>query len=63
MTLIKWINRPPLFDDVNNWFAYGTENELCLSDFDVILMRKDPPFDMEYIYASRSVKPYSYMYS
>ena len=39
-------------DDVRNWFAYGTENELCLSDFDVILMRKDPPFDMEYIYAT-----------
>ena len=39
-------------DDEKNWFAYGTENELCLSDFDVILMRKDPPFDMEYIYAT-----------
>ena len=39
-------------DDVKNWFAYGAENEFCLSDFDVILMRKDPPFDMEYIYAT-----------
>ena len=39
-------------DDVKNWFAYETENEFCLSDFDVILMRKDPPFDMEYIYAT-----------
>jgi glutathione synthase len=39
-------------DDEKNWFAYGTENEFCLSDFDVILMRKDPPFDMEYIYAT-----------
>ena len=39
-------------DDVKNWFAYGIENEFCLSDFDVILMRKDPPFDMEYIYAT-----------
>ncbi len=39
-------------DDVKNWFVYGTENEFCLSDFDVILMRKDPPFDMEYIYAT-----------
>ena len=39
-------------DDIKNWFAYGTENEFCLSDFDVILMRKDPPFDMEYIYAT-----------
>ena len=36
-------------DDIENWFSYGIENEFCLSDFVVILMRKDPPFDMEYI--------------
>ena len=39
-------------DDSNSWFTYGAENEHCLSDFDVILMRKDPPFDMEYIYST-----------
>ena len=39
-------------DDINSWFNYGTENEFCLNDFDVILMRKDPPFDMEYIYST-----------
>ena len=39
-------------DDENSWFTYGSENEYCLSDFDVILMRKDPPFDMEYIYST-----------
>ena len=39
-------------DDANSWFTYGAENEHCLSDFDVILMRKDPPFDMEYIYST-----------
>jgi len=39
-------------DDIENWFSYGIENEFCLSDFDVILMRKDPPFDMEYIYVT-----------
>ena len=25
---------------------------MALADLDVILMRKDPPFDMEYIYAT-----------
>jgi glutathione synthase len=25
---------------------------MALSAFDVILMRKDPPFDMDYIYAT-----------
>ena len=39
-------------DDSNSWFTYGAENEHCLYDFDVILMRKDPPFDMEYIYST-----------
>jgi glutathione synthase len=39
-------------DDENSWFTYGSENEYCLNDFDVILMRKDPPFDMEYIYST-----------
>ena len=38
-----------VFDDINSWFNYGSENEFCLNDFDVILMRKDPPFNMEYI--------------
>ena len=41
-----------VFDDINSWFNYGNENEFCLNDFDVILMRKDPPFDMEYIYST-----------
>ena len=39
-------------DDTKSWFRYGDENEYCLNDFDVILMRKDPPFDMEYIYST-----------
>ena len=41
-----------VFDDINSWVNYGSENEFCLNDFDVILMRKDPPFDMEYIYST-----------
>jgi glutathione synthase len=39
-------------DDVSNWFEFGDAQQKALTDFNVILMRKDPPFDMEYIYAT-----------
>lgn len=34
------------------WYCLGEAETLPLSAFSVILMRKDPPFDMEYIYAT-----------
>ncbi|MFQ5547124.1 MAG: glutathione synthase [Woeseia sp.] len=39
-------------DDLENWFEAGSEQQIELGDLDVILMRKDPPFDIEYIYTS-----------
>lgn len=39
-------------DDKRGWFAFHGERELPLAELDVILMRKDPPFDMEYIYTT-----------
>jgi len=39
-------------DDLADWFTLGNEQEIALGELDVILMRKDPPFDMEYIYSS-----------
>jgi glutathione synthase len=36
----------------DHWFDLGNKEIRRLGDFDVILMRKDPPFDTEYIYAS-----------
>ena len=39
-------------DDPDRWFEVGTEQQVSLGDLDVILMRKDPPFDMEYIYTT-----------
>jgi len=36
-------------DNINNYFSYGPPKHKSLSDFDVILMRQDPPFDMAYI--------------
>lgn len=39
-------------DDKSGWFTFTDEQELPLAALDVILMRKDPPFDMEYIYTT-----------
>ena len=39
-------------DDQRGWFAFHGERELPLAELDVVLMRKDPPFDMEYIYTT-----------
>jgi len=39
-------------DDPKNWFELGDVARTPLSDMDVILMRKDPPFDMEYVAAT-----------
>jgi glutathione synthase len=38
--------------DLDDWFTRGDPREQQLGEFDVILMRKDPPFDTEYIYAT-----------
>jgi glutathione synthase len=39
-------------DDPSSWYALGERATSKLGDFDVILMRKDPPFDTEYIYST-----------
>ena len=39
-------------DNKHGWFTFHYERELPLAELDVILMRKDPPFDMEYIYTT-----------
>ena len=39
-------------DDPADWFDLGEAEIQPLSELDVVLMRKDPPFDMEYIYAT-----------
>ena len=36
-------------DQRHDWFSLTNSQTVSLHDFDVILMRKDPPFDMEYI--------------
>ena len=39
-------------DSENNWYSCGEQELLSLSNVDIIFMRKDPPFDMDYIYAT-----------
>ncbi|SEA59175.1 glutathione synthase [Alkalimonas amylolytica] len=39
-------------EDPTNWYQFGQEQDIALGDLDAILMRKDPPFDTEYIYAT-----------
>lgn len=40
----------------SNWAEVSACGDMPLSDFDIILMRKDPPFDMEYIYATYALE-------
>lgn len=39
-------------DDEKDWFSLSNKTDIALSELDVVLMRKDPPFDMDYIYST-----------
>ena len=41
-----------VFANPEKWFELEAETDTALSDLDVILMRKDPPFDMEFVYST-----------
>jgi glutathione synthase len=42
-----------VFDDNDRWFRWAGDPEVvALGELDVILMRKDPPFDLEFVYAT-----------
>ncbi|CRK85908.1 Glutathione synthetase [Candidatus Providencia siddallii] len=41
-----------LEENTKKWFKFHNEQDLALGDLDVILMRKDPPFNIEFIYAT-----------
>jgi len=41
-----------VFDDPHTWFQRSAPQAAKLGEFDLILMRKDPPFDTEYIYST-----------
>ncbi|MCW9013802.1 MAG: glutathione synthase [Gammaproteobacteria bacterium] len=39
-------------DNADDWFTLEPVKDIALAELDVILMRKDPPFNMEYIYTT-----------
>lgn len=41
-----------VFDNEQKWFIKKTVQAIDFSEIKVVLMRKDPPFDMNYIYAT-----------
>ncbi|OAI92960.1 glutathione synthase [Pseudomonas putida] len=41
-----------VFANPERWFELDAEQDAPLADLDVILMRKDPPFDMEFVYST-----------
>lgn len=41
-----------VFDDPDKWYELEASHDIAVAELDVVLMRKDPPFDTEYIYAT-----------
>ncbi len=41
-----------VFQNPDKWFEFGSSQVLSLDQLDVVLMRKDPPFDMNFIYTT-----------
>ncbi|GAB3366534.1 MULTISPECIES: glutathione synthase [Giesbergeria] len=58
---VRWLRGSPvqaqvrditLTGSLQDWFHVQQERTVALADFDVVLMRKDPPFDSEYFYTT-----------
>ena len=58
---LRWLRGQPVQAPVQDitltgqtpaWFSVQTERNATLASFDAVLMRKDPPFDSEYFYAT-----------
>lgn len=45
-------NELELTGDPDDWYRAGKPVESKLAEFDAVVMRKDPPFDMEYVYST-----------
>lgn len=45
-------HRVKVFDDSEHWYELTEPKDIAVSDLDAVLMRKDPPFDTEFIYAT-----------
>lgn len=45
-------HRLEVSDNTESWYELGAEEDIDLGDLDIILMRKDPPFDSEFVYST-----------
>ena len=51
---VQGICRPlKVYDDPQHWYELGDPMRSTLDTLDVILMRKDPPFDLNYVYTTQ----------
>jgi len=46
------VTRLHMTGDKSPWYKLEARRNVPLHEFDVVLMRKDPPFDMEYVYST-----------
>lgn len=49
---LGYLRRLEVADDPTGWYRFVGERTASLADLPVVLMRKDPPFDVEYIYTT-----------
>ena len=45
--------RVSVTDNTSGWFSLGTPQLMPLAELDILLMRKDPPFDARYLHATQ----------
>ncbi len=50
------VRKIKVFDDPQHWYELSQESDIAVSELDAVLMRKDPPFDTEYIYATHMLE-------
>jgi glutathione synthase len=50
--ILAHASKTMVVDHPDNWFEKQPKQTIELGEFDAILMRKDPPFNMDYIYAT-----------
>lgn len=48
----RLIHRSFAFSEGSTWYQLGEQSEAAPADFDAVIMRKDPPFDNEFLYST-----------
>src|SRR5437868_2704620 len=49
---IAYVRDLELIHDEQHWYRVSERRAMTLDSFDVVMMRKDPPFDTEYVYST-----------